>query len=82
MPPPPWMVSSTMTPIVGIGLEGLLDRVDVAERHAHGVVGQLELAAIELAVGDRQHALGLAVEGVLGIDDLAAASGRRRARQP
>ena len=58
-----------MTPIAGIGAECVLDRGDVAERHAHRVVDQLELAAVERAVGDRQHALGLAVEGILRIDD-------------
>ena len=53
-----------------VRLEGIADGVDVAERHLHGVAGQLEFAAVELGVGQRQHALGLAVKRVLGIDDL------------
>jgi hypothetical protein len=44
MPPPPWTVSSTMTPISGSERKRVLDGVDIAERHAHRVVGQLELA--------------------------------------
>ncbi len=52
-----------------IALEGAADGVDIAEGHLDVVVEQAELAAIERPVGDRQHALGLAVEGVLGIDD-------------
>ena len=41
-----------------------------ANGNAHRIVGHLEVGAVELAVGDAEHALGLAVEGILGIDDL------------
>jgi hypothetical protein len=68
------MVSSTIEPISGSERKAFLDRIDVAERHLDRVARQLELAAIELAVGDCQNALGLAVERILRIDDLRPAS--------
>ncbi len=54
----------------GIALQRLPGRVDVAKRHLDPVLDQLELRLVERRIRDREHALGLAVERVRGVQDL------------
>src|SRR5690606_25312450 len=60
-----------------VGAEGVLHRLAVAEGHAHRIVGKAEFTAVELAIGDRQNALGFPVERVLRVDDLRPLRPRR-----
>ncbi|CAM5200189.1 hypothetical protein BTHI11S_02081 [Bosea thiooxidans] len=53
-----------------IALQREANRLDIAEGHLDPVLDQLELRLVERRIRDREHALGLAVERVRGMQDL------------